>query len=119
MHSTLVPFEEILEGIKDDTGMTNLSNHLPKIRRLIFRSERDIGFGGTTVLKRITYKVSDCSIITTGQQFKIKLPEDYLFIEEIGMNQLIGFQRANGFSQMLKHIKLLTLPYAETIPNPG
>ena len=39
------------------------------------------------------------------------------FIEEIGMNQLIGFQRANGFSQMLKQIKLLALPYAETTPN--
>lgn len=85
MYSTLVPFEEILEDIKDDTGITNLSNFLPKVRRLIFRAERDIGFGGTTVLKRIQYKVSDGSIITSGDQYKIQVPEDLLSFEEVGM----------------------------------
>lgn len=85
MYSTLVPFEEILEGIKDDTGITNITNFLPKIRRLVFRAERDIGFGGSTVLKKIKYKVSDGSIITSGDQYKIKIPKDLIFIEEVGM----------------------------------
>jgi len=85
MYSNLVPFETILEAIKDDTGMTVLDNHLPKIRRLIYRCEKDIGFGGTTFLKRIKYSALDGSIITGGDQYKIKLPEDLLYLEDVGM----------------------------------
>lgn len=88
MYSNVVPFETVLEGIKDETGITNLRNLLPKIRRLIYRAEKDIGFGSTVLLKRIKYTTVDNSIIVTGTGedavYKVKLPTDILYMEEVG-----------------------------------
>ena len=83
-----MPFETILEGIKDDTGITNLRNYLPKIRRLIYRAEKDLGFGGTAILKKIKYKTEDGSIVVTETAsqtiYKVRLPEDIISIHEVG-----------------------------------
>jgi hypothetical protein len=78
MYSNLVPFETILETVKDDTGITNLRNLYPKIRRLVLRVERDLGYGGTSLLKRVTYYPVDN---------KIKLPADMVQLEAVGMCQ--------------------------------
>ena len=36
---------------------------------------------------------------------------DLYFIEKIGMNQLIGSQRSNGFASMIKQMKLFALTF--------
>jgi hypothetical protein len=85
MYSKFISFEEIVEGIKDDTGITNLTNSYGKIRRLIFRCHQDIGYGASLILKRVTYSIENGNIINTNGVLKIKLPEDITFIEAIGM----------------------------------
>lgn len=99
MYSNLVPFETIVERVKDSTGITNLRNHYPKLRRMIFQVEKDLGYGGTAILKRITYKVLNDSIKTEADlgntiivddtlgttQYRAKLPVDILYLEEVGM----------------------------------
>lgn len=87
MYSKIVPFETILDGVKDDTGITTLRSILPKIRRLVYRCEKDMGFGSTAILKKILYSVADGSIIVSddGKTKKIRLPEDILALEEVGL----------------------------------
>jgi hypothetical protein len=85
MYSNLVPFDNILESIKDDTEMTNLTNLLPRIRRLVYRTEKDIGFGASLILRKVVYKTSDNTIIYDGYQYKLKLPDDVVHIEKIGI----------------------------------
>lgn len=85
MYSKLIPFETIVEGIKDDTGITNIRNLYQRIRRLIFRCERDIGWGRSLLLKRITYSIENETIITDGEEYRVRLPEDIVFVEEVGM----------------------------------
>lgn len=85
MYSNIVPFRTIIEGIKDDTGITNLSNFYPKIRRLIYRVEKDIGFGSTVILKRMTFSVLNNTINVINGKYSIRLPEDILYLEEVGM----------------------------------
>lgn len=80
MYSKIIPFENIIDGIKDETGIQNLRNLYPMIRRFIYRAERDIGFGYGLLLKKIDYKKSDGTIL----DFKIRLPEDLIKIEEVG-----------------------------------
>lgn len=87
MYSKHILFEEIVEGVKDDTGIENLRNLYPKIRRLIYRCEQDIGFGGSTILKRITYSIANGTIIKSNGTIKIKLPEDMIKVEAFGMCQ--------------------------------
>jgi cysteine desulfuration protein SufE len=36
---------------------------------------------------------------------------DLYFIEKIGMNQVIGSQRSNGFASMIKQMKLFALTF--------
>lgn len=85
MHSNFVPFEEIVELVKDDTGIVSLRNLYPKIRRFIYRAEKDIGFGGSTILKKVTYSVEGGSIAFDGEQYKLRIPEDFMYIESVGM----------------------------------
>lgn len=87
MYSNLIPFENIVDAISDATGIKNLRNHYPQIRRFIRRSEKDIGYGSTLLLKRITYKISDGTILpdSNGGPGKIKLPDDLVSIEAVGM----------------------------------
>ena len=86
MYSNIVAFETILDGVKDDTGITTLRSILPKIRRLIYRCEKDMGFGSTVILKRVLYSVAEGSIIVAADGTrKIRLPLDILQLEEVGM----------------------------------
>ena len=84
MWSNLIPFEEIIQGVKDDTGIENLRNLYPKIRRLVYRCEKDLGFGGTAVLKKVLFSVENELINTTGELWTIKIPEDLISIESVG-----------------------------------
>jgi len=83
MYSKHILFEEIIEGVKDDTGIENLSNLYPKIRRLIYRCEQDIGFGNSLILKLKKYSTAAGTIVNS----RIKLPENIVQIESFGMCQ--------------------------------
>lgn len=76
MISGVVPFYSIIESVKDETGIQNLRPYYDKIRRLIFRGERKIGYGGSVKLKKKSYDTSN------GKYFKY--PEDFIEIEGIG-----------------------------------
>lgn len=85
MYSTLVPFENIVEAVKDQTGITNLRNLYPKLRRFIYRAQGEIGYGQSLILKRIAYCVSDGTILVDSEgNYKAKLPEDLIEIEAVG-----------------------------------
>lgn len=83
MYSPLVPFEDIIDAVKDATGISNLRNLYPLVRRYIYRAEKEIGFGGGLILKRIKYSTSNNTIING----KFKLPDDIVVIESMGMCQ--------------------------------
>lgn len=83
MYSALVPFENIIDAIKDATGIQNLRNLYPQIRRFIYRAEKEIGFGGGLILKKIVYSTSNNTIVNN----KLKLPDDLLYLESFGMCQ--------------------------------
>lgn len=79
MISGIVPFYEIVEAVKDETSISNIRPYYEKIRRLIFRAEREIGYGGSVVLKKEIYKAD--------APFKyLKFPEDFIEFEGIGVN---------------------------------
>ncbi len=59
MISGLVYFDEIIEGIKDESGIENLYPYYDKIRRWILRSEYDIAPSGLVVQKKRTYTIGD------------------------------------------------------------
>lgn len=81
MYSHQVSFEEIVEGVKDDTGKTDLRNKYAQIRRLIYRCEQDIGFSNTLILRKITYSKEKGNLVDK----KARLPDDIMKIEQIGM----------------------------------
>lgn len=76
MFSNLVSFDEIIEGVKDATSISNLHNDYSKIRRFVHRIERDIGFGSAAVLKKVKYTLND--------RYQIRIPDDLVAIEAIG-----------------------------------
>lgn len=59
MISGIVYFEEILENIKDITGIEILANKFEQINRFIFNAEKDIGAGGLIVRKKKQYEIGD------------------------------------------------------------
>lgn len=87
MYSNFIPFEEIVQAVKDETGITNTRNLRPLIRRLMFKIEQDIGFGYNLVLKRVKYSLANGTINRIGKQSHVKLPEDIIKIESFGMCQ--------------------------------
>ena len=80
MISGLVPFEEIVESVKDDTGIENLRPWYEKITRLLFRAEREIGYGGSVILKKVIYKNP---ANYNGKYFPY--PTDFIELEGIGI----------------------------------
>lgn len=80
MISGPVPFDEIVQAVADQTGITNIRNYIDRIRRLLFRAERKIGYGGSVVLKRC---VLQKNINGFNGQY-VKFPEDYIEFEGIG-----------------------------------
>ena len=85
MYSNFVAFESILDIVKDDTGITILKNDYPKIRRLMYRAEKDIGYGGSVMLKRVKYSIEAGSILYDGKNYKARIPENVIRLEAIGM----------------------------------
>lgn len=59
MRSGIVYFEEILEGVKDGTGIENINPFIEKIKRSIFNAETDIGPGGLITRLSKTYTLND------------------------------------------------------------
>jgi len=84
MISGVVPFEEIVQSVKDETGIENIRPLYEKIRRLIFRAEREIGYGGTVEIMKKTYPVP--SNIDSSINKYFKFPEDLIEFEGIGQN---------------------------------
>ena len=74
MVSGIVYFDEIIENIKDATGIDNMRPLYSRIRRFCYNCELDIGAGGVLVLKKKEY--------TKGDGFydgkTLRLPEDFV-----------------------------------------
>ena len=51
--------------------------------------------------------------VFSGQDADDIMNADLFFIEKIGMHQMIGSQRSNGFASMIKQMKLFALTYRE------
>jgi hypothetical protein len=83
MYSNIVPFTDVIQAVKDETGEKNLRNLYQMITRHVYRVEKDIGFGGGLILKKRKYQTADYSIVDS----KIKLPFDLIKIEEVGTCQ--------------------------------
>lgn len=49
--------------------------------------------------------------ILSGRKIEEILQAELYFLDRIGMNQIIGSQRSNGLSSMIKQIKLYALAY--------
>ena len=85
MYSNLIPFSDIVDSIKDATGINNLRNRLPQVRRLVNRIQSEIGYGGSMLLKKVNYCTEDGTIgVDASGLHKIKLPQDLVKIESVG-----------------------------------
>lgn len=79
MISGLVSFDEIVGAIKDETGIENMRPLYDRLRRFVFRAEREIGYGGSISLKKCVF--------TKGVNFNgtyIKFPDDLIEFEGVG-----------------------------------
>ena len=86
--NTYASFYDIVEGVKEETGITNLVNRYNEFIRLIVRAERDINpYAGHFLKKKIKYKNGFGSFNGTS----IKVPED--FIQLIGIYDRIEIGR--------------------------
>lgn len=88
MVSGIVYFDEIIENIKDATGIENMRPLYSRIRRFCYNCEGDIGAGGVIVLKKKEYEIGDG--FYDGKS--LILPED--FVSEHSYNAL-----SNGILQ--------------------
>lgn len=84
MISGTVPFEEIVQSVKDETGIENLRPLYEKIRRLMFRAEREIGYGGTVEIMKKIYVIEGVTNPDTTFGKYFKFPEDFIELEGIG-----------------------------------
>lgn len=84
MISGTVPFEEIVQSVKDETGIENLRPLYEKIRRLIFRAEREIGYGGTVEIMKKIYVIEGVTNSEPNFGKYFKFPEDLIELEGIG-----------------------------------
>lgn len=86
MISGIVPFEEIVQSVKDETGIENMRPFYEKIKRLIFRAERDIGYGGTVELMKNIYKIEGVTSSDPNFGKFFKFPQDLIELEGIGQD---------------------------------
>ena len=84
MISGIVLFEEIVQSIKDETGIENIRPFYEKIRRLMFRAEREIGYGGSVELMKKTYVIDGVSNSDPNFGKFFKFPQDLIELEGIG-----------------------------------
>lgn len=74
MVSGIVYFDEIVENIKDATGIDNLRPMYSRIKRWVYNCEQEIGAGGVLVLKKKEYNIGD----GWYDGVSIRLPEDFM-----------------------------------------
>lgn len=74
MISGIVYFDEIIESIKDATGIENMRPYYERIKRFVFWTEREIGGGGLIVRKRLSLTMGDGYY----DGYNIILPEDFI-----------------------------------------
>lgn len=84
MMSGTVPFEEIVQSVKDETGIENLRPFYEKIRRLMFRAERQIGYGGTVEIMKKIYIIEGVTNPDSNFGKYFKFPEDLIELEGLG-----------------------------------
>jgi cysteine desulfuration protein SufE len=91
--------ENIIKGCQSKVWLTAELND----NRIIYKadSNTDITKGLISLLIRVL----------SGQTVDDVLNADLLFIEKIGMGQIIGSQRSNGLVAMIKQMKLYALAY--------
>jgi hypothetical protein len=92
MVSGIVYFDEIIENIKDATGIENLRPLYSRIRRFCYNCEIDIGAGGVVVLKKKEYTVGDGFYDGTT----LKLPNDFVSEWSYG-SMMNGIVQGNVF----------------------
>lgn len=72
---TYISFYDIVEGVKQETGITNLSNRYDEIARLIVRAERDINpYAGHYIQKNVLFKKGSSNF--NGNI--VKIPNDFI-----------------------------------------
>jgi hypothetical protein len=85
---TYASFYDIVEGVKEETGISNLVNRYNEFGRLIVRAERDINpYAGHFIKKTVRYKKGTVNFSGTH----IKIPND--FIETMGLYDRIEIGR--------------------------
>ena len=81
MNNGLTSFDNLIAAVQDETGITNLRNHLPMVRRLVTRAENEINPYGTLLIKKkMIHYVGN----GTFDGRSIKKPEDFVSIDEVG-----------------------------------
>lgn len=84
MISGIVPFEEIVQSVKDETGIENIRPFYEKIRRLIFRGEREIGYGGSVELMKKVFVIEGVTSSDPNFGKYFKFPDNFIELEGIG-----------------------------------
>jgi hypothetical protein len=81
MNSGLYSFSQIIEDVKQETGIENLRNQYPTIRLLIAQAEREINpYAGFFVNKKMVFHVGNGNF--DGK--KIKKPSDFVMMDKVG-----------------------------------
>lgn len=81
MKFKIVPFESIVAGVMDSTGITDLRNREPQIRRMIADAEKDINpYSGFMIRKKVKYYKG--SRYFDGKNFR--KPEDFVELDSAG-----------------------------------
>ncbi len=116
MYSNLIPFTNVVDAVKDEIGSTNLRNQYPLIRRLMHRAQKEIGYGGSLLLKRVDYCISDGTILVDANGFaKVRLPADLIRIEGIGTCQFgmcpNDYRHQGNYLFLCKHVDNFALLY--------
>lgn len=116
MISGIVPFEEIVQSVKDETGIENIRPFYEKIRRLIFRGEREIGYGGSVELMKKVYIFEGMTSGDPNFGKYIKFPDNFIELEGIGkcctqMQSCHYSVSAEGFRFKKKQVKNIVLLY--------
>lgn len=78
MQTTLIPFNELLENITDDTGISDITNLEERIRRWVFRASQRLGYSGAQVFKSLVYTKG-----TSWSGKSLSLPTDCLLINDV------------------------------------
>ena len=81
MISGLYSFDQIIQDVSQETGITNLRNRYAEIRQLIARAEREINpYAGFLIKKKMIHYVGNG--VFDGRS--IKKPTDYVQIDKVG-----------------------------------